>query len=56
MVAKEAHAPSSIKGLIVVAAGIDDLQWEGHRRTLFLQGLVFFSWSVSFVVALQGPF
>ncbi|KAJ7060332.1 hypothetical protein C8F01DRAFT_1220130 [Mycena amicta] len=29
MVAKEAHASSSVKDLIVAAAGVDDAQWEG---------------------------
>ena len=26
---KEAHTSPSVKGLIVAAAGVDDLQWEG---------------------------
>jgi fatty acid synthase subunit beta len=29
MVAKEAHTSSSVKDLIVAAAGVDDAQWEG---------------------------
>jgi enoyl reductase-like protein len=29
MVAKEAHTGPSVKDLIVAAAGVDDMAWEG---------------------------